>query len=700
METARVPSRSRCASKFVMSRLMTQIVAILLLVACCVTHAQPGGYTSISLDSLVLSSDTVVVGKLTGFKLDEHGYVSEGVISVDETLRGQPRDALKTPLAIHEEVAAKFVATGEPLIIFVPHPTEGWATYVEVRALAHPNQPIITKDGVFLATKDEVIRNARRIAGDHTGQFVMGTFPVGLPRGVLDAFPEANGLSFYRLEVPVDEALEREAQAFIRERPKKSRLDLNAAIGILGSFKSPENIKLVESLLGDKSVSVRTDPGSNNGHGMRAYYVRESAYEQLSTWGVKVPKPVITETFYDPGAVAYAALGPTVTDKDITSLRTFKSLRYLNLEDSNVTDGQLKLVAQFGSLKDLNLTATHITDAGLAALAGMKGLEILNLERTRITGIGLNHLAMLKLRHLGLSGTSVGDDGMLAIAKITTLTGLDLDRTKVTFAGLSALAPLRRLAELELSDQYAFGARTDASPDVGKNLHALRQIGLLHALSFCSGKGKDDRAATDAEITGISLMFTPAGDNAIAELADLPNLEDLSISGTKVTDRGIAMLPRLKKLRFLNADAIAITDIAMASIGRLTLLEHLNLSDTGIGDAGLRELGDLHSLQGLYLDGTKITDRGAAEIAHIPSLLYLGIGNSRITDAAMAALAPLTRLKRLDLLKAKQITDAGLASLARLPALEQLDCAETKVTPEGVVALLKSRPSLKVDRGH
>ncbi len=99
----------------------------------------------------------------------------------------------------------------------------------------------------------------------------------------------------------------------------------------------------------------------------------------------------------------------SLSDADLSDLRTFKHLKRLNVVGSRVTDAGLAYLKDIPTLEELNLGGTGITDAGLANLSGHPGLAQLDLFDTRVTDAGLRHLRTLhNLMSLRLDETKIG----------------------------------------------------------------------------------------------------------------------------------------------------------------------------------------------------------------------------------------------------------------------------------------------------
>jgi hypothetical protein len=148
-------------------------------------------------------------------------------------------------------------------------------------------------------------------------------------------------------------------------------------------------------------------------------------------------------------------------------------------------------------------------------------------------------------------------------------------------------------------------------------------------------------AVTDADVRalsglpklhGLSLMGAPIHDDALAVMKTLPALRNLNIIGTKVTDAGLAHLRDLKDLEYLGLKDTAVTDAGLANLASLTGLESLNLADTNVTDAGLAHVGRITGLKGLNIAGTKVTDAGLVHLKQIPKLTKLNVTGTAVTE--------------------------------------------------------------------
>jgi penicillin V acylase-like amidase (Ntn superfamily) len=148
-------------------------------------------------------------------------------------------------------------------------------------------------------------------------------------------------------------------------------------------------------------------------------------------------------------------------------------------------------------------------------------------------------------------------------------------------------------------------------------------------------------AATDADVRalrglpklrGLSLMGAPVGDEALAVMKTLPALRNLNVIGTKITDAGLTHLRGLTALEYLGLKATAVTDAGLADLTSFTGLESINLADTQVTDAGLAHVGRMTWLKGLNISGTKVTDAGLVHLKGISKLTKLNVTGTAVTE--------------------------------------------------------------------
>ena len=111
-------------------------------------------------------------------------------------------------------------------------------------------------------------------------------------------------------------------------------------------------------------------------------------------------------------------------------------------------------------------------------------------------------------------------------------------------------------------------------------------------------------------LTHLELDFTNVGDDGLRALAELRQLEQLSLFSTKVTDAGVGHLRGLP-LRELDLGETSITDHCVSSILRLGDLQELGLFATALTDAGLMSLTRMSGLRHIEIKKSQVTESGA-----------------------------------------------------------------------------------------
>lgn len=260
--------------------------------------------------------------------------------------------------------------------------------------------------------------------------------------------------------------------------------------------------------------------------------------------------------------------------KNISALKYFTSLSYLDLSDNQVSD--------------------------ISALAGLKNLNELNLSGNQVSDI--TPLASLtNLTNLNLNSNPISD--ISALSGLTNLNWLVMYAEDIS--DLSPLAGLTNLTELCVSGKF-----TDIS--------ALASLTNLTGLGFESKQLSDISAlASLKKLEHLSFSFTQISD--ISPLAGLTKLKGLQIYRNNIGD--ISPLSGLNNLTLLHMQYNQISDISI--LGKLTKLENLSLSYNKIRD--ISPLTVLTNLSTLHLDNNNISDISAlAEMKNIRNLYLAG----------------------------------------------------------------------------
>jgi hypothetical protein len=126
----------------------------------------------------------------------------------------------------------------------------------------------------------------------------------------------------------------------------------------------------------------------------------------------------------------------------------------------------------------------------------------------------------------------------------------------------------------------------------------------------------------------------PITDAGLVHVAEVPELESLSLSETRITDQGLAVLTGLPQLRFLRLDRVGVTDRGLEWVGKIRSLRTVSLWQARITGNGLKHLSELPELCILSLDETPIDDGDLAALHRAPRLGYLSVWKTRVSARA------------------------------------------------------------------
>jgi len=270
-------------------------------------------------------------------------------------------------------------------------------------------------------------------------------------------------------------------------------------------------------------------------------------------------------------------------------------------------------------------------------------------------------------------------DGAPGVFAIGNCAALDAD----SLSAALALCLTPRLDTLSL--RFCGRGMTDAAGDV-----FLRAAGIPVAPRDASG----DRTAPESKDEG------EAGASATASKL---RVREVALAGAyKLSPGGFAnVLRATPELRSLSVPQCPrLDDGALAQLASVPHLESLDLSGCGAvtADGLASALESLPELRRLTLDSLPCIDDGSLAVLapRLSGLMALSIARvgtpeSRVTDAGLATLVPhVSALKHLDLSYNWSITDASLALLgASCKNLESLNLKRcTRLTDDGVATLL------------
>jgi len=207
-----------------------------------------------------------------------------------------------------------------------------------------------------------------------------------------------------------------------------------------------------------------------------------------------------------------------LTAADYAQLSRLTTVKQLSF-GKGFDDAALKAIGAATNVEQLATNGMDISDEAIKSLANWKALKSFAIfhPSKRLTGTGL--AALTQVERLTVAGSlEFADAGMAAVATLTQLKGFRTWHSGVTPEGVKKIAALKNLTSVYL------GQRLSYTPPV------------------------------------------TLSDAALPVLAELPLLEDVTLSEAKLTPGALGQLKMLSHLRKLTLDGIAIAESDVASL--------------------------------------------------------------------------------------------------------------------------------------
>jgi hypothetical protein len=240
---------------------------------------------------------------------------------------------------------------------------------------------------------------------------------------------------------------------------------------------------------------------------------------------------------------------------------------------------------------------------------------------------------------------------------------------------LDFLASLPSLHSLEL-----WGIDLRGSPALSVPLAVERLVaGLVPVLDSSAGPWHGLEWLGHFPRVRTLVLAVPGIDpGSLANIAALPALDSLDLSGCHVTADAVAAWRSMRELRLVGADV----DVsALGAIARLPSLAVLALGDVELGEAELDALAPAPALEDFAVDAGTI----AADIGRLASssLRHVRLPGCVLDDGALAGLAGFGGLRTLDL-QYTVADDAAASAAAAMPKLAELSlegCERASLRP-------------------
>ncbi len=224
-----------------------------------------------------------------------------------------------------------------------------------------------------------------------------------------------------------------------------------------------------------------------------------------------------------------------------------KTLESLNIISTKFNDEWMPNLAKLSNLKALRFTNNgKLTDAGMEQLAGLKNLETFSFVGTAITGKAYEKFeGFAKLVKVSHRGSSIDDAGLKELCDhLPNIESISLAHAKFTDAGAVHFEKLTKLKGLEIGTHKA----------TAKTLLHLAKLPLEY-LQLGEGFESSECIPLISVIPTLTrITFTNAkalSDADLKQIAGLPKLEILELSGVEMTEERVEQLKAFSKLKTL-----------------------------------------------------------------------------------------------------------------------------------------------------
>jgi len=157
----------------------------------------------------------------------------------------------------------------------------------------------------------------------------------------------------------------------------------------------------------------------------------------------------------------------------------------------------------------------------------------------------------------------------------------------------------------------------------------------------------------------------------------------------KMSDDAVKFLRHLTGLWAVDFDRSDTSDAGAAQLAGMPNLRAISLTGTTVNGACIKSLSSCPRLQMLRFGSGKIGNEALKPLKDFKSLKRIVFNRCNLTDACLQSIAGGASITLLDISNNPKITDAGLKSLAPLK-LEYINLRETGVSIEGVRNFVKN----------
>ncbi|NQV23224.1 MAG: SUMF1/EgtB/PvdO family nonheme iron enzyme, partial [Rhodopirellula sp.] len=233
-----------------------------------------------------------------------------------------------------------------------------------------------------------------------------------------------------------------------------------------------------------------------------------------------------------------------------------------------------------------------------------------------------------------------------------------------------------------------------------EGLSRIANLPDLEHLSI-TGFGLDDRGLENlGNLPQLKSLYLEGGRQTTKSLKTIgcwAQIEHLTVHGIPFSDEHLEGIEQLQQLQTIRAGHLVMTEAQTQAFSKLPNLKFMWLMGEHLTDDTLRNVARLPALTAFTVtaaDQSRITNDGARALAANDRIVYVNLGGTKIDDQGLAYLAARKNWEDL-LLDGTRITDDGLNVLKDMPRLRTLWLSNTKVGDSGL-ATIATLPALEV----
>jgi len=186
--------------------------------------------------------------------------------------------------------------------------------------------------------------------------------------------------------------------------------------------------------------------------------------------------------------------------------------------------------------------------------------------------------------------------------------------------------------------------------------------------------------------------------SALAQICErFSRLETLSVSGPVIDDKAVAALKRCRQLRSLRLHSTLASGSGLAELADLPILQDIDLDGYRVSNVGIEKACALPHLRRLSISGDSISDQATVCMEECPGLIELRIHCDNVTDDAIIRLCRSHKaLVTLDLSKSARISDAVCDAITKIRSLRELTVSDTQISQNGLSAVASRAPWIAI----